>query len=115
MDDYVRPVVLSEFQKLSTDLKREIYERTAGWRGTEGNNRILRFEPASSSHSVRFNPLDEIRIGTEHETGDIQNLANLIVDPDGKGLQTHWQNSPMVDGAHLDEIFELPKATLDLT
>jgi type IV secretion system protein VirD4 len=26
-----------------TDLKREIYELTAGWRGTEGNNRILRF------------------------------------------------------------------------
>ena len=33
-----------------TDLKREIYELTAGWRGTEGNNRISRFEPASSSH-----------------------------------------------------------------
>jgi type IV secretion system protein VirD4 len=76
-----------------TDLKREIYELTAKWRGTEGANRILRFEPASSSASVHFNPLDEIRIGTEHETGDIQNLANLIVDPDGRGLQTHWQKT----------------------
>jgi type IV secretion system protein VirD4 len=76
-----------------TDLKREIYELTAKWRGSEGANRILRFEPASSSASVRFNPLDEIRIGTEHETGDIQNLANLIVDPDGRGLQTHWQKT----------------------
>jgi type IV secretion system protein VirD4 len=76
-----------------TDLKREIYELTAKWRGSEGANRILRFEPASSSASVHFNPLDEIRIGTEHETGDIQNLANLIVDPDGRGLQTHWQKT----------------------
>src|SRR6201987_1016847 len=76
-----------------TDLKREIYELTAKWRGTEGANRILRFEPASSCASVHFNPLDEIRIGTEHETGDIQNLANLIVDPDGRGLQTHWQKT----------------------
>src|SRR5271157_873030 len=76
-----------------TDLKREIYELTAKWRGTEGKNRILRFEPASSCASVHFNPLDEIRIGTEHETGDIQNLANLIVDPDGRGLQTHWQKT----------------------
>jgi type IV secretion system protein VirD4 len=76
-----------------TDLKREIYELTAKWRGSEGSNRILRFEPASSGGSVRFNPLDEIRIGTEHETGDIQNLANLIVDPDGRGLQTHWQKT----------------------
>ena len=76
-----------------TDLKREIYELTAGWRGTEGNNRILRFEPASSTHSVAFNPLDEIRMGTDHETGDMQNLATLIVDPDGKGLHTHWQKT----------------------
>src|ERR1700761_4555585 len=67
-----------------TDLKREIFELTAGWRGPEGNNRILRFEPASSTHSVAFNPLDEIRLGTDHETGDMQNLATLIVDPDGK-------------------------------
>jgi len=58
-----------------TDLKREIYELTAKWRGTEAANRILRFEPAGSNASVHFNPLDEIRIGTEHETGDIQNLA----------------------------------------
>jgi type IV secretion system protein VirD4 len=76
-----------------TDLKREIYELTAGWRGTEGNNRILRFEPASSIHSVAFNPLDEIRMGTDHETGDMQNLATLIVDPDGKGLHSHWQKT----------------------
>src|ERR1700747_1415113 len=74
-----------------TDLKREIYELTAGGRGTHGNTRILRFEPASSTHSVAFNPLDEIRMGTDHETGDMQNLATLIVDPDGRGLKTHWQ------------------------
>jgi hypothetical protein len=76
-----------------TDLKREIFELTAGWRGTEGKNRILRFEPASSTHSVAFNPLDEISLGTDHETGDMQNLATLIVDPDGKGLHTHWQKT----------------------
>jgi type IV secretion system protein VirD4 len=76
-----------------TDLKREIYELTAGWRSQEADNRILRFEPANGKDSVGFNPLDEIRIGTDQETGDIQNLANVIVDPDGKGLQTHWQKT----------------------
>src|SRR6516162_456722 len=76
-----------------TDVKCEIFELTAGWRATEGGNRILRFEPASAAHSVAFNPLDEVRVCTEYETGDIQNLANLIVDPDGKGLQTHWQKT----------------------
>jgi hypothetical protein len=27
----------------------------------------------------------ELRLGTEHEVGDVQNLALLIVDPDGRG------------------------------
>ena len=76
-----------------TDLKREIFELTSGWRWTEGKNRILRFEPASSTHSVAFNPIDEIRVGTDHETGDMQNLATLIVDPDGKGLHTLAEDS----------------------
>ena len=39
--------------------------------------------------------MNELRIGTEHEVGDVQNLALLIVDPDGKGLQSdnHWQKT----------------------
>jgi type IV secretion system protein VirD4 len=31
--------------------------------------------------------MGELRLGTEHEVGDVQNLALLIVDPDGKGLR----------------------------
>jgi type IV secretion system protein VirD4 len=39
--------------------------------------------------------MEELRIGTEHEVGDAQNLALLIVDPDGKGLRAdnHWQKT----------------------
>lgn len=25
--------------------------------------------------------------------GDVQNLAMLLVDPDGRGLETHWQKT----------------------
>jgi type IV secretion system protein VirD4 len=39
---------------------------------------------------VSFNPLGEIRLGTEHEVGDVQNIVTIIVDPDGKGLVDHW-------------------------
>ncbi|MBL0010969.1 MAG: hypothetical protein IPP22_08205 [Nitrosomonas sp.] len=31
------------------------------------------------------------QIGSGMEVADVQNLTILIVDPDGKGLQTHWQ------------------------
>ena len=37
--------------------------------------------------------MDELRIGTEHEVGDVQNLALLILDPDGKRSDSHWQKT----------------------
>jgi type IV secretion system protein VirD4 len=76
-----------------TDLKGELWALTAGWRRQHAKNRVLRFEPAAANGSVCWNPLDEIRIGTEHEVGDVQNLATLIVDPDGRGLESHWQKT----------------------
>jgi type IV secretion system protein VirD4 len=76
-----------------TDLKGELWALTAGWRQKHAKNKVLRFEPASSSGGVCWNPLDEIRLGTEYEVGDVQNLATLIVDPDGKGLDSHWQKT----------------------
>src|SRR3569832_1175283 len=40
--------------------------------------------------SVRFNPLEEVRVGTDLEVKDVQNIATMIVDPDGRGLNDHW-------------------------
>jgi type IV secretion system protein VirD4 len=78
---------------LVTDLKGELWAMTAGWRQDYAKNRVLRFEPADPNCDVHLNPLDEIRIGTGYEVGDVQNLATLLVDPDGKGLDTHWQKT----------------------
>ncbi|HGY1948840.1 TPA: type IV secretory system conjugative DNA transfer family protein [Escherichia coli] len=76
-----------------TDLKGELWALTAGWRQKHARNKVLRFEPAAASGCACWNPLDEIRVGTEFEVGDVQNLATLIVDPDGKGLESHWQKT----------------------
>ncbi len=75
-----------------TDLKGELWALSAGWRQGYANNKVLRFEPAAKG-GVRWNPLEEIRLGSEDEVGDVQNLATLIVDPDGKGLTDHWQKT----------------------
>lgn len=75
-----------------TDFKGELWALTAGWRQQHAGNKVLRFDPAALG-SAHWNPLEEIRLGTEHEVGDVQNLATLIVDPDGKGLGSHWQKS----------------------
>ncbi len=76
-----------------TDLKGELWAMTAGWRQAHANNKVLRFEPANPDCDVHINPMDEIRFGTAYEVGDVQNLATLIVDPDGRGLETHWQKT----------------------
>jgi type IV secretion system protein VirD4 len=76
-----------------TDLKGELWAMTAGWRLAHAKNKVLRFEPADPDCDVHINPMEEIRFGTAHEVGDVQNLATLIVDPDGRGLDTHWQKT----------------------
>jgi type IV secretion system protein VirD4 len=90
----VMPTLLSWGESaVITDLKGELWSLTAGWRKQHAHNKVLRFEPASATGSVCWNPLDEIRTGTENEVGDVQNLATLIVDPDGKGPESHWQKT----------------------
>jgi type IV secretion system protein VirD4 len=90
----VIPTLLSwEHSAVITDLKGELWELTSGWRQKYARNKVLRFEPASLSGGVHWNALDEIRLATEYEVGDVQNLATLLVDPDGKGLETHWQKT----------------------
>ena len=78
---------------LIVDLKSELWQMTAGWRKLFARNKVLKFEPAALEGSAHWNPLDEVRLGTEHEVGDVQNVAQMIVDPDGKGLETHWQKT----------------------
>jgi hypothetical protein len=51
---------------------------------------VLRFDPSAETGSFAFNPLEEIRLGTPHEVGDVQNLVTILVDPEGKGLIDHW-------------------------
>jgi type IV secretion system protein VirD4 len=90
------PTLLSWQQSVFvTDLKGELYELTSGWRQKYAHNKILRFEPAAAAGSCCFNPMAELRLGTEHEVGDVQNLALLIVDPDGRGLKSgdHFQKT----------------------
>ena len=91
----VIPTLLSwPHSAVITDLKGELWALTAGWRQQHAGNKVLRFEPASDNgEAVCWNPLDEIRIATEYEVGDVQNLATLIVDPDGKGMESHWQKT----------------------
>lgn len=96
----VIPTLLSWMgSAIVADLKGELWALTAGWRQKFAKNRVLRFEPALREGGLSWNPLEEIRSTTDNagnvafDFGDIQNIATLIVDPDGKGLESHWQKT----------------------
>jgi type IV secretion system protein VirD4 len=74
---------------LVLDIKGENYALTAGWRQSIGH-RVLRFDPAALAGSARYNPLAEVRIGSPYQVADAQNIASMIVDPEGKGLKDFW-------------------------
>lgn len=72
------------------DPKGENWQITSGYRSTLGT--CLCFDP-TSLNTTRFNPIMEIRKG-ELEVKDAQNIADIIVDPDGRlDTRNHWQNA----------------------
>ena len=75
------------------DSKGELYNMSAGWRAQHANNVVIKFDPTSAEGGAGYNPLDCIRFETSHEIGDVQNTMNILVDPDGKGLNDHWSKT----------------------
>ena len=61
------------------DPKCELFDITAGFRSTFSHT--VYFNP-TNPHSLRYNPLSEVRRGAS-EVRDVQNIANLLIDPGG--------------------------------
>lgn len=62
-----------------------------GFRERELNNAVLRYDP-TWPHSSRWNPLSEVRLG-DYEVRDAQNIADILVDPNGDKLRDHWDRT----------------------
>jgi len=85
----VIPTLLSwDESVLVNDIKGENWMLSSGFRAIQLGQRCIRFAPAEKG-SARFNPLDAIRMD-DNLVKDVQNIATMIVDPDGKGLEDHW-------------------------
>lgn len=69
-----------------TDVKGENYAITARHRRSLGP--VVMLNPSDLSRSARFNPLDMIRVGTDHEQDDAMMLADLMVIRDS--AEGHW-------------------------
>lgn len=75
------------------DEKGELWQLTAGWRAQHAGNVVIRWEPGAEKGSAGFNFLDEVRLGTSYEVADAQNIAQMLCDPEGRGLSDHWQKT----------------------
>ncbi len=72
------------------DIKGENWALTSGYRKLIGH-KVLKFDPTDvTGNSCKFNPIEEVRLDTLYAIQDVQNLALMIVDADGKGLPDHW-------------------------
>src|SRR5579859_1497897 len=90
---WVLPNLLSWTDSLFVyDPKGELWQLTAGWRRSIGQN-IIRWQPGHPVLSAGFNFLDEIRLGTEYEVADAQNIAVMLIDQDGSGFTNHWDRA----------------------
>ena len=96
------------------DLKGENWALTAGWRKQVGQV-CLKFDPTDASGAgVKYNPLEQVRLRTEHEAEDVQNIVHMIVDPDGRGLNDHWvkTGAALLTGTILHLLYAEPNKTL---
>jgi type IV secretion system protein VirD4 len=74
------------------DLKLENFHYTAGFRKSLGQ-RILKLDyTCTDESSACLNPLLEVRKGI-YEVRDVQNMVDIIADPDGKGRSDHWTDT----------------------
>ncbi|MBO1326362.1 conjugal transfer protein TraG [Acetobacter sp. TBRC 12305] len=93
------------------DIKGENWQLTAGFRATFG--RVLLFDPTNPA-SAAYNPLLEVRLG-EYEVRDVQNIADILVDPDGAlERRNHWEKTShaLLVGAILHVLYAEADKTL---
>ncbi len=72
------------------DMKGENWAITSAWRAKFSN--VMYFNPTDPRCSAHFNPFLEVR-DDENQIRDVQNIADQVVDPYGKGKESHWDRT----------------------
>lgn len=88
----IRNLLLLEAPAIVLDVKPEIFEATATWRGRVVGP-VQRFEPRDRKGSARFNPLDMIRSDPVDAFEDISRLVPLLMVPrESSGAKSFWDS-----------------------
>lgn len=105
----ILPTLLSwRGSAIINDEKGELWEQTAHWR-KKHIGPVIKWEPGSQIDTSGWNALAEVRLSTPHEIGDSQNIALMLIDVRGHGLDRldHWQKAatPVLAGCVLHELY----------
>ena len=96
------------------DIKGENWTLSAGWRKHAFGSVCIRFDPTDAEgKGARYNPLFEIRKGP-HEVRDAQNVADILIDPNGDRIRDHWDRTAhaLLVGVILHVLYEGSDKTL---
>lgn len=76
------------------DIKGELWAKTSGFRAKQGHI-CLRFCPVEQFYGSRFNPLAEVRLFTDRDVSDAQNIAEILGRTHGAHTPSdpHWQDT----------------------
>lgn len=87
----ILPTLLAwQHSSVVLDIKGENFALTGGYLASLGH-KILRFDPSDAEGaSAAFNPLAEVRLDSVKAIQDVQQIASMVMDPEGKGLEDHW-------------------------
>lgn len=88
------PTLLAwEGSSIVLDIKGENWALTAGYRKSQGH-KVIKFDPTDvSGNSASFNPLEEIDLTDYGCIKQVQNIALMLIDSDGKGLKDYWNKA----------------------
>ena len=80
------------------DIKGENWAKTAGFRQQAGQI-CFKFSPVEVGNGSRFNPLAEVRIFTERDVADAQNVADMIIRTgEDSPQERYWQDAAASHG-----------------
>ncbi len=82
-----------EYSSVVLDIKGENHALTAGQLADKGH-KVLRFDPSDyEGTSAAFNPFGEIFLDSPKLIPKVQEMAGIIMDPNGKGLDDYWSKA----------------------
>ncbi|MDR1052202.1 MAG: type IV secretory system conjugative DNA transfer family protein [Deltaproteobacteria bacterium] len=86
----ILPTLLSwPHSSLVFDIKGENVALTSGYLKSQGH-KVLRFDPSDADGtSAAFNQLAEVRLYSAMSSPDVQQIASMVMDPNGKGLEDY--------------------------